>query len=38
MKHHIESFLGVPGPEPSDFVKTTYRKGEWQCLIRLMNY
>lgn len=38
MKHHIESFLDVPGPQPSDFVKTAYRKGEWQCLIRLMNY
>ncbi len=38
MKHHIESFLDVPGPEPSDFVKTAYRKGEWQCLIRLKNY
>ncbi len=38
MKHHIESFLDVPGPKPSDFVKTAYRKGDWQCLIRLMNY
>ncbi len=38
MKQHIENFLDVPGPDPKNSIKTTYRKGELRCLIRLMNY